>query len=150
MLFRSLITSSNLMVDGILTQRIAEQLTNGQILGVDASEKMIEAADALAKSKDTSAAQLQYAVLNCATLFDVVGNKELGMAPGAYTKIFSNAALHWYVQLSLSSLRRVSLILKIYIKYKTANCLCCRILCKPETRASVFEAIYKQIGRAHV
>lgn len=113
--------STNFKSDGTITQRIAEQLTDGYILGIDSSPAMIAAA--VVQFGNTPFAQLRYKDFDASTLFEEVERQEraveqralmgaieteiLDLTPGAYTKIFSNAALHWYVSspLSVASIR---------------------------------------------
>lgn len=114
-------TPTNFKSDGIITRRIAEQLTDGYILGIDSSPAMIAAA--VVHFGNTPFAQLRYKEFDASTLFEeverqerateqralmgVIENEILDLTPGAYTKIFSNAALHWYVSslLFVASLR---------------------------------------------
>ena len=112
------------MTDGILTQRIAELLTDGAIYGIDASPAMIEAAKSPEKFKDTPRSQLKYDVLDATKLLesmtththaeltkdqlaDCIENEVLDVMPGTYSKVFSNAALHWYDSLPLVTLASV-------------------------------------------
>ncbi|KAI9744410.1 MAG: hypothetical protein M1818_001939 [Claussenomyces sp. TS43310] len=73
--------------DGILTQQIAQSLTTGHIHGTDASPSMIRSAQQNASGLNTT-----YAVHDATTSLTAP-------APGAaYTKVFSNAALHWILR----------------------------------------------------
>lgn len=100
-----------LLVDGVLTRRIAEQLKDGTgiIWGIDSSPAMIEAAEQHAPDGPIYHRRHGYSVMDATKLFDylqctgltALGRQELGIVDSLqpvedrYTKIFSNAALHW-------------------------------------------------------
>ncbi len=65
--------------DGVLTRELARLLPKGEVLGLDASPGMIEAAGQIQESN------LSFALLNVNEMEFV----------GKYDLIFSNAALHW-------------------------------------------------------
>lgn len=80
--------SSNNHTDGILTHEIASSLSSGSILGIDSSPSMISTAlSSLPSSSPASFRVLD--ALDLSALSTPNGSATL------YTKIFSNAALHW-------------------------------------------------------
>ena len=65
--------------DGVLTAQVASMVSQGSVLGLDASASMIEAA-----KRKSSSSNCTYRVQDCSALLS-----------GMWDKVFSNAALHW-------------------------------------------------------
>ena len=102
-----------LLTDGVLTRKIAEQLKDGTgiIWGIDSSPAMIETANHHVPDVAISNRRHGYSVMDATKLFDylqgtdlsVLDRQKLGIDDSSqliddrYTKIFSNAALHWSV-----------------------------------------------------
>lgn len=97
----------------MLTRKIAEQLKDGTgiIWGIDSSPAMIETARHHVSDGPVSHHRHGYSVIDATKLFDylqctdltALNRHELGIVDSLqpveerYTKIFSNAALHWFV-----------------------------------------------------
>lgn len=79
--------------DGELTLAIAKVLSNGHILGLDASTSMIQTAKEVAKTSGIS--NCTFAVEDCATFSSPDAPKILN---GSWDKVFSNAAFHWILR----------------------------------------------------
>ncbi|KAL5345769.1 hypothetical protein ACLOAV_009523 [Pseudogymnoascus australis] len=73
--------------DGILTNDLAKSLTTGTLHGIDSSASMITTATASAPPNTT------YSVLDARSL-----SSTPSLQTGAFTKVFSNAALHWILR----------------------------------------------------
>ena len=102
---------TRLLVDGVLTRKIAEQLGDGTgiIWGIDSSPAMIEAANQHAPGGPISCCRHGYSVMDATKLLEYLQRTELtaldrreveiidSLQPirVCYTKIFSNAAFHW-------------------------------------------------------
>jgi SAM-dependent methyltransferase len=76
-----------------LTVELAKQLTEGKILGIDASAAMIEAGNHLAKELQLS--NCTFDVVDCATF---QGDQAASYLNGSWDKVFSNAAYHWILR----------------------------------------------------
>lgn len=74
--------------DGSLTAKIAAH--SASVTGLDASANLIEAAR---RSYDGSASNVSWHVQDCRYIEDCAD-----VEAGAYTKVFSNAALHWILR----------------------------------------------------
>ena len=74
--------------DGLLTAKIAAQ--SASVTGLDASTNLIEAAR---KSYDGSVSNVSWHVHDCRYIDDCAD-----VEAGVYTKVFSNAALHWILR----------------------------------------------------
>lgn len=77
--------------DGTLTVKIKERCAS--ILGLDSSSNMIEAARKISSSMNG----VSWKVQNCKHIEQLLENSE-NSAQGLYTKVFSNAALHWILR----------------------------------------------------
>lgn len=90
--------------DGVLTSRISERCSS--VTGYDASKNLIESA----QKSYSSIANITWHIQDCRYL-----EESPELKPGAFTKVFSNAALHWILRdqsTRLSVLRAVSKALK--------------------------------------
>ncbi|KAF2099308.1 S-adenosyl-L-methionine-dependent methyltransferase [Rhizodiscina lignyota] len=76
--------------DGILTAQVAAMVPSGQVLGLDASQSMIKAAQEKSASSNCT-----YRVQDCAALLKSAPSDVLN---GSWDKVFSNAALHWILR----------------------------------------------------
>jgi SAM-dependent methyltransferase len=80
--------------DGPLTLKIAEAVGNdGEVLGIDASASMIQAAEKLALSNNVS--NCKFMVDNCNEFAETTKTSVLN---GTWDSVFSNAALHWILR----------------------------------------------------
>jgi len=82
--------------DGPLTLAIADRIApSGHILGLDSSSNMIASANAARQSKVHNAS---FHTLDCRDLSQQSGSFRDNLAPGAFKKSFSNAAMHWILR----------------------------------------------------
>lgn len=83
----TLATIDSQCIDGVLTHTLAAPLTTGHITGTDASSSMISTAQTTIPPE--YAQHLDYFVL------DALEMQNMAIPGAPFTKIFSNAALHW-------------------------------------------------------
>jgi SAM-dependent methyltransferase len=79
--------------DGQLTVDMAAAVSEGRVLGLDASPQMIQAATQLATS--SNATNCSFQVEDCSTISSQTHGSILD---GSWDKVFSNAALHWIMR----------------------------------------------------
>lgn len=82
--------------DGPLTLAIASKLApSGHIVGLDSSSNMIASAKAARQDSMHNAA---FHTVDCRDLSQQSGMYRGMLAPGAFDKVFSNAAMHWILR----------------------------------------------------
>jgi len=74
--------------DGVLTAQIAAAASGVRVLGLDASESMIETA-----KRKHAAAGCDFRILDCTQL-----GTDADVTTGKWDKVFSNAAMHWILR----------------------------------------------------
>lgn len=79
--------------DGVLTAQIAETISPGEIVGLDASSSMI--ATAQERFRSSSSRKCSFHVQDCTEFPPDARAKYLN---GKWDKVFSNAALHWVLR----------------------------------------------------
>ncbi|OJD29816.1 methyltransferase type 11 [Diplodia corticola] len=80
--------------DGPLTAHIASHVPQGSVLGLDASASMIKTA----QTDHSPSPNISYRVADCSDLPTSAPDLFAAAATAPFTKIFSNAALHWILR----------------------------------------------------